>query len=87
VGRIDQSLVNSFYVQAPLTLSISQTIKDYEDNLYMTDYVHHLLPPFIEQSNEYYTRKQIQSMLNLLEKYELSVNTLLRQTAMLGTVV
>jgi hypothetical protein len=53
----------------------------------MTDYVHHLLPPFIEQSNEYYTRKQIQSMLNLLEKYELSVNTLLRQTAMLGTVV
>ena len=84
---MDQSLVNSFYVQAPLTLSISQTIKDYEDNLYMTDYVHHLLPSLIEQSNEYYTRKQIQSMLNLLEKYELSVNTLLRQTAMLGTVV
>jgi hypothetical protein len=52
----------------------------------MTDYVNHLLPPFIEQCDEYYSRKQIQSILNLSEKYELPINTLLRQTAVTGKV-
>lgn len=87
VGTIDQALMGALYWQAPLTLSISKTVKDFESTLYMADYICNLLPSMIDNSNDFFSRKQLQTMLHLTDKYELSLNTYLRQGALIGKVM
>lgn len=86
IGRIDLSLMNSFYWHAPNLLAESLTLKDLEANLYMIDYLCNLCPSIIDHSNDFFSRKIMQSMLYQNDKHELPINCLLRQGAVLSEV-
>lgn len=79
--------MKDYYWHAPNLLAESSMLKDLEANLYMSDYICNLCPSMIEQGNDFFSRKQIQSLLCLNEKHELPINLLLRQGAIISGVI